>query len=117
MLWGVPVLSLSGNPFAAFANFEYYFWAAAAKAMGCPALAIQTGTATLGNQYPKINRHRRLLRARVERGVVRLPEKSGQLSSVIGNLSDCNCFVDLEAERKIELGDCVRIRYFKYTQG
>jgi hypothetical protein len=32
---------------------------------------------------------------------------------VIHNLTECNCFIDLEPGRQVQVGDSVRIRYIK----
>lgn len=112
ILDGKLILSLSGNPYAAFANFELYFWTILAKMMHHESFDTVRGTAILQSDYPKINRMRRLIRARVENGNVYLPTQV-HTSSVIHNLTECNCFIDLEANRKVSVGDTVSIRYIK----
>lgn len=107
-----PILCLSGNPYAALVNFEYYFWPLAAKWMHSDSFLVETGTARLVSAYPKVNRHRRFLRARAADGEVSLPD-SAQASSVISDMTECNCYIDLESERQVSVGDTVRIRYFK----
>lgn len=106
------ILSLSGNPYAAIANFELYFWAAMAKLMGNPSYGTKCGTAVLAGEYGKVNKSRRLIRAFCKDGKVTIPT-CVHASSVIHNLAECNCFIDLEAGREIQPGDEVRIRYFK----
>ena len=106
------VLALSGNPYAALANFELYFWPAMAKMLGSDSFLPVCKTAILKSEYNKVNKHRRLIRAYYEAGEVRLP--SGvHASSVISNLTECNCFIDLEAGRKAEVGDTVRVRLLR----
>ena len=111
---GKMVLSLSGNPYAAIANFEVYFWAAMAKMMGNASYEPRRGKAVLRSEYKKVNRGRRLIRAFCRNGEVTLPA-SVHASSVIQNLTACNCFIDLEAGRAVQPGDEVRILYFKNT--
>lgn len=106
------ILSLSGNPYAAIANFELYFWPAMAKMMHHDSFHVKTAKAVLSSEYPKINKVRRLIRAFAEDGRVSVPSPV-HASSVIHNLTECNCFIDLEAGRKIVPGDEVSIRYFK----
>ena len=109
---GKVVLALSGNPYAALANFELYFWAAMAKRMCSDSFLPVCKTATLKSEYCKVNKHRRLIRAFYEDGEVRLP--SGvHASSVISNLTECNCFIDLEAGRAVQIGDTVRVRLLR----
>ena len=111
-LKGKIILSLSGNPYAALANFEIYFWDMMAAMTGCSQLRPVTGDLTLADRYDKVNKRRRLIRARAEAGFVYLPTEIHSLS-VINNLTNCNCFIDLKAGIKVEPGDKVRIRYIK----
>jgi molybdopterin molybdotransferase len=106
------MLHLSGNPYAALANFELYFWPLAAKMMSDEGYVPPVTTAVLDCEYNKINKSRRLVRAYAKNGRVTLP--SGvHASSVIHNLTECNCFIDLEAGQSVKPGDIVTIRYFK----
>ena len=105
------ILSLSGNPYAAIANFECYFWDVLAKFMHSDELIPLKTEAVLGSEYKKVNHHRRLLRASYKNGEVRLVDKV-HASSVISNLTKCNCFIDLEAGRSVQVGDTVRVRLF-----
>lgn len=105
------ILSLSGNPYAALANFELYFWPAMAKLMHDASLDTGKATAVLADAYSKINKHRRLIRAFAKDGKVYLPVQN-HASSVICNMTQCNCFIDLEAGRRVEKGDEVTIQYF-----
>ncbi len=102
------VLSLSGNPYAALANFDYYFPHMAAAYMGCREFLPVIKKAVLADPYPKVNNRRRLIRAREEDGRVYLPAESHK-ASVFGNMASCNCYMDLEAGRKAEPGDEVRV--------
>ena len=105
---GKAILSLSGNPFAALVNFDLYFYPLAAKLTGCSSLLPVIEEAILQSEYPKVNHQRRFLRARVENGLVYLPAKS-HASSVLANLLECNCYIDLPSEKKVKPGDRVRI--------
>jgi len=111
---GTPVLSLSGNPYAAVVNFDIYFWPLAAKMTGCDAFLPVVEEAVLVSPYEKVNAMRRLLRARVEHGQVTLPSKS-HASSVLSNLTACNCYLDLPGGRRIKPGDRVTIRRMQNT--
>ncbi len=109
---GKLILSLSGNPYAAIVNFEIYFWAVVAQMMGHESFEVRKETAVLQSEYGKVNRMRRFIRARAEEGRVYLPTEV-HASSVIHNLTECNCFIDLEPGRRVSVGDEVRIRYIK----
>ncbi len=109
---GKLILSLSGNPYAAIVNFEIYFWAVVARMMSNESFEVKKETAILQSEYDKVNRMRRFIRARAENGKVYLPT-GVHASSVIQNLTECNCFIDLEPGRSVGVGDEVRIRYIK----
>ncbi len=109
VLDGVPVLSLSGNPYAALANFDYYFYPIAAKLMGGAAPEPRTISCVAAQGYDKPNKLRRLLRAMERDGRVSFPDANHK-ASVISNLLACNCYVDLPADTVIAPGDTVRIR-------
>ena len=112
VLDGTIILSLSGNPYAALANFDYYFWYAAAKWMGSASFLVEEADAELADAYEKVNHKRRLLRARMEDGKVYLPS-SVHASSVISNLMDCNCYIDLGAGEYMAPGTKVHVRMMK----
>lgn len=108
VLNGKPVLCLSGNPYAALVNFDLYFWSIAARMMECAALEPVRAMAVLQSEYPKRNHCRRFLRAYAAGGKVTLPD-AVHASSVISNLTQCNCYIDLEAGREVHPGDTVTI--------
>ena len=105
-------MSLSGNPYAAYANFELYFLAIMASMLHNAAYDVKVDTAILQSEYTKVNKMRRLIRARAQDGCVSAYSRY-MLPSVINNLLECNCMIDLEANRKVSIGDTVKIRYFK----
>lgn len=116
MFYTKPILSLSGNPFAAFANFEIYFWELVAALMQNDSFRVKKGKAVLESDYPKVNHLRRFVRAYAfeqESGAQVIIPSNVHSSSVISNMVQCNCFIDLEAGRKVSVGDVVDIWYFK----
>lgn len=112
VLDGTVILSLSGNPYAALANFDYYFWYAAAKWMGSRSFLVEETEAELADAYEKVNQKRRFLRARMEGQKVYLPSPV-HASSVISNLTDCNCYIDLGAGERVTPGSMVPVRMIK----
>ena len=92
---GKPILSLSGNPFAAFTTFELLARPLLAALSGEPELLPERRRAVLDTPFPKGSPIRRFVRGRYESGHVALPEghSSGQLRSLAG----CNCLVDIPA--------------------
>ena len=103
---GKPILSLSGNPFAAFTTFEL---------LARPLLAALSGEegprwteGVLDTPFPKASPRRRFVRGTYVHGHVTLPEghASGMLSSLVG----CNCLAELPAgSPPAEAGTRVRI--------
>lgn len=112
VLNGTPILSLSGNPYAAVVNFEIYFWELAAAMTRNDALKPVVGTAVLKSDYPKINRLRRFVRAYEENGEVSLPTQT-HASSVISNMTQCNCYLDIAPGTALSVGDLVTVRRMK----
>lgn len=107
-----PVLCLSGNPYAAFANFELYFWDLASKLLSCEALKVKQGNARLKQAVTKQISRRRLLRAYADEGWVEVLTE-GHRASAISDLLKCNCFVDVKSDQNLAAGAMVKIRYFK----
>lgn len=109
ILNGKPVLSLSGNPYAAIVNFEIYFWELAAAMTHRDSLKPVVTTAVLKSEYSKVNRLRRFVRAYEENGEVFLPTQT-HASSVISNMTQCNCYLDIAAGTALSVGDTVTVR-------
>lgn len=95
-LWqGQPILSLSGNPFAAAATFELLARPLLAALTGESRFSLCSRTAVVEGFFPKASPGRRFLRGFYQEGRVSLTGKndSGMLASLVG----CNCLVDLPA--------------------
>ena len=84
----------------------------AARLTGCTALITVEKTAVLADEYSKINRLRRFVRARYSDGRVYLPTDR-HFSSVVGNLTECNCYIDIPADSQLKAGDTVNIRMMR----
>lgn len=106
------ILSLSGNPYAALANFEVFFWEIVAFMMGSDSYRNIRTTAILQNEYPKSNRLRRFIRAYCDGRNVYLKTTDNK-SSVIANMLECNCFIDVSENTPLHIGQEVKILYFK----
>ena len=107
---GKPVLSLSGNPFAAIANFEYYFMPLVSALMGSDSFMPKTERAEALNDYTKVRQVRRRVRGFCSNGQVSLFSEGK--NSTISGLSRCNCFVDVESGDTVRAGDRVQVTYF-----
>lgn len=108
---GTPILSLSGNPFAAAATFELLALPMLAALMDDPSLPPRRAQAVLETPFPKASPGRRFLRGRLSRGRVALPAE--QSSGVLSSLAGCNCLVDLPAGTgPLDMGAPVRVLVF-----
>ncbi len=105
---GIPVLSLSGNPYAALVNFDWYFWNLAASMTGCSELLPKVENVISRSDYRKKNHMRRFLRAWTENGTVSIPVKN-HASSVLSSITKCNCYIDLPAQTELGEGDTVKV--------
>lgn len=92
---GTPILSLSGNPFAAFATFELLARPMLAALCQQPDLLPRKTSAVLHSPFPKASPRRRFVRGYLKDTEVTLPANhaSGVLSSLVG----CNCLVEFPA--------------------
>ena len=92
----VPILSLSGNPFAASATFELFARPLLAGMAGCDDLQPVITEGILDTPFPKGGRMRRFVRGVFCNGHVTLPQghASGQLASAAGT----NCLAEIPAD-------------------
>ena len=105
---GKPVLSLSGNSFAASATFELFARVMLARLAGCDDLLPCQASAELTTPFEKFGRGRRFVRGVLRNGRVSLPtgHSSGQLQSSVGT----NCLAEIPpAESPIPAGSMVRV--------
>ncbi len=112
VLKGKPVLCLSGNPYAAILNFDLYYWEIVAKLTGSSYYKPTGKSAILKDDHTKINKLRRFIRAVYKDGEVNLTN-GGDRSSVIGDMEECNCYIDIPAGRTYKKGDRVTILEMK----
>lgn len=105
---GKPILSLSGNPFAASATFELFARPMLAALSGCGDLQMQIVSAPLATPFEKFGKGRRFVRAILQDGKVILPQghSSGQLASSVGT----NCLAEIPpADAPFAVGDTVKV--------
>lgn len=103
------IISLSGNPFAALANFELLVRPTIAYMMKDESLnAIQTESIMM-NEFSKASKKRRFIRASYEGGKVYL-NHTNHASGSLFSMSLCNCLIDIPAgTEKISKGDLVKV--------
>ncbi len=108
LLAGKPILSLSGNPFAASATFELFGRPLLAALEGCEDVLPQVFPAVLDTPFRKYGKARRFVRGVFRNGHVTLPEghSSGQLRSAAGT----NCLAEIvPADAPLAAGSMVRV--------
>lgn len=96
LLQDTPVLSLSGNPFAASATFELLAMPLLGYLAKDRHVVPIPVTGILETSFPKVSDKRRMVRANYHQGRVSIP--NGMHSSgAISTLMDCNCLLDIPA--------------------
>lgn len=111
VLNGKAILCLSGNPYAAVANFDLYVGYVVEAMTGCGAFAPVKEKAVLGTSYDKPSNVRRLVRANVSSGVVSILNKN-QASSVLSSFIGANCYIDFPkgaAAKEGDMADIIKI--------
>ena len=104
---GKPVLSLSGNPFAAAATFELLGRPLLSALSGDSSLLPVKALAALASSYGKASPYRRFLRGILNNGKVVLPE--GQTSGQLRSLAECNCLVEILPNTQVNEGDILEV--------
>lgn len=105
-----PILSLSGNPFAALTNFELVGRPLLYKLSGDESINIRKVKGVLKDSYPKNSmKTRRIIRCKYEEGSIYLPDEghsSGKMLKMIG----CNGLIDMKKGREpLKSGDKVEV--------
>lgn len=114
---GTPVISLSGNPFGAAANFELLVRPALARLTGDQTLQPTRGTGVMADAFPKASAGRRFVRASWRDGRVYLPQGLHS-SGVLASMRGCNCLVDIPAGTKeLRAGDAVEVVFIHPVLG
>lgn len=107
---GIPVVSLSGNPFGALADCELLVRPLLAKMGHNPALVPSACDGALTQGFPKASPSRRFLRGVFRDGAVEIPEVKKHASGILSSMSGCNCLVDIPAgTQAVEPGGRVRV--------
>ncbi len=108
VLNGKALLCLSGNPYAAVANFDLYMGHIIEAKTGCSAFVPVKERAVLYSEFGKPSNVRRLVRARVDSGRVKILNKN-QMSSVLSSFIGANCYIDFPQGSMVNPGDEVDI--------
>jgi molybdopterin molybdotransferase len=107
ILKGVPILALSGNPFAAAVTFELLVRPALATLASDQRLKARTEQARLVAGFEKARPNRRFQRGILNGGAVAIPaaQGNGQMLTMVG----CNCLVELPAGDALPAGSSVTV--------
>ena len=105
---GKALLCLSGNPYAAVANFDLYVGHIIAAITGCDRFIPVREKAVLRSEFNKPSNVRRFVRAYVSSGEVTILNKH-QESSVLSSYLGANCYIDVPCGSTIKEGDTVDI--------
>lgn len=108
VLNGVPMLNLSGNPFAALTTFELLGRPMFAEMTADEGLNAIRRRAVMDVDFAKESRSRRFIRASFCDGKVTIPPAHG--SGMLRSMKGCNCLIDIPAgTREVRKGDEVAI--------
>ncbi|MCD8301295.1 MAG: molybdopterin-guanine dinucleotide biosynthesis protein B [Clostridiales bacterium] len=133
---GIPIVSLSGNPFGALANMELLVRPMLAKMTGDDSFLMQRIPGVMGDDFPRASKGRRFLRAYYNEGTIYLPDQthpadsfthqntSGESdtavqhsSGVLASMRHCNCLVDIPAgSPALKAGDPVSVLLLSHTE-
>lgn len=106
---GSLMVSLSGNPFAALANFELLVRPLLAKLTGDTTILTCKVEATLCDAFEKKSKKRRFIRAKYENGKVYLPHDNHSSGSLY-TMSLCNALIEIPAGTpSLEVGEKVQV--------
>lgn len=108
VIGGKPILCLSGNPYAAVANFDLYIGNIICALTGCSAFVPVRSKAVLQSDYTKPSNIRRLVRAMNKDGLVAVLSKNQQ-SSILSSYIGANCYIDFPEGSSCKAGDEVDI--------
>ncbi|WP_099203093.1 molybdopterin molybdotransferase MoeA [Miniphocaeibacter massiliensis] len=103
------IISFSGNPFAALANFQVLFWPIAEKYYNSEEFSNIVHEKIIEGGYLKCSKLQRYVRARYENEKVYV--ENIHSSSVISNLLNCNCLIVQEPNRELKKGEKVKVIY------
>lgn len=102
-------LHTSGSPFAAFANFQVFFWPLIEKYFKSSSFKLKKMKGTISKGFAKKSPFQRLVRCSIDHGEVQLFSKN--FSSSISNLIKANGFILQEKDHVLKVGDQVEVFY------
>ncbi|MDD3253746.1 MAG: molybdopterin molybdotransferase MoeA [Lachnospiraceae bacterium] len=107
---GMPMLHLSGNPFAALVTFDLLARPAVEKLGGNANQALRRISAVVDQAFSKASGQRRLIRGFCEQGHVCVPSTDAHASGILASMKGCNCLIDIPAGTPpLAAGDAVEV--------
>lgn len=107
---GIPMLNLSGNPFAAMTTFELLGRPMLSKLTADEKLLAIRRKAVMEDAFTKESRTRRFVRAVWCDGKITMPMTQHHSSGILASMKGCNCLIDIPAGSKgIMKGDTVEV--------
>lgn len=107
---GIPMLNLSGNPFAAAATFDLLAVPMIEKISRYGRHDGRERQAVLDTAFLKASKGRRFLRGVYEDGHVWIPSTEKHASGILSSMAGCNCLIDVPAGTgALKQGDRVRV--------
>lgn len=104
-----PIISLSGNPFAALVNLELVVRFAIYKLYKNDKLLPKVEMGILQDEFNKMSKNRRFIRAYFENGKVYLNNQKHS-SGVLSSLKGCNCLLEIDKNTEcLKSGDNVKV--------
>lgn len=104
----IPILSLSGNPFASLVTFEIFARKIISILQGDKDILPQKIIAVIDSDFFKKSDKLRFIRGEYKFNTLKIPQGLHTSSSLI-NLQNCNVLVEIPANEIIKKGDEVRI--------
>lgn len=103
------LIGLSGNPFAALANFELVVREVIAKLQQDETLRAKKTKGIMVSSFNKMSKKRRFIRAHYEFGKVSIPHTQ-HASGALYTMHACNCLIDITpGTAALEVGDEVSV--------
>lgn len=110
MYQGIPMLNLSGNPFAAITTFELLARPLLAKLSCDEGLNTVRIKGVLAQPFTKTSGARRFLRGNLIEGKVHIPPTEQHASGILASMAGCNCLVDIKAgTNPLDMGNEVEV--------
>ncbi len=104
-----PMISLSGNPFAALVNFEIFVRRILYLLYKDPKFKMKTSLASMKNDFNKKSKNIRYIRCIYEDGFVTIPENK-HASGMLLSMKDCNGLIEIEKGNEgLKVNDEVKI--------